>query len=68
MAVIGAWLLLPPYMIDIAGLPDYSKTAAASLGMLFGTLFLDSIRSWHSVHAGSTYQCYCGASPAFPLT
>jgi hypothetical protein len=38
-AIMGAWLLLPPYMIDIAGLPDYSRATAASLGMIFGTLF-----------------------------
>ena len=36
--MIGAWLLLPPYAIAIAGLPDYSKTMAASLGVVLGTL------------------------------
>ena len=38
IAVIGGWLLLPPYQLDIAGLPDYSKTMAASLGLMLGTL------------------------------
>jgi tetratricopeptide (TPR) repeat protein len=37
IAVIGAWLLLPPITLDIAGLPDYSKNAAASVGMMLGT-------------------------------
>ena len=36
-ALIGAWLLLPPYGIPISGLPDYSKNMAAA-GMLLGTL------------------------------
>ena len=39
MAVIGAWLLLPPSRISLAGLPDYSKVSAASLGLVFGTMF-----------------------------
>ena len=34
IGVIGAWLLLPPYTLDIKGLPDFSKTSAASLGVL----------------------------------
>jgi hypothetical protein len=38
IAVIGAWLALPPYVLPIAGLPDYSKNTAASVGMLLGTL------------------------------
>ncbi len=38
VAVIGAWLLLPPYALSIEGLPDYSKTSAASVGLLAGTL------------------------------
>jgi hypothetical protein len=36
--VIGAWLLLPPYILPIAGLPDYSKNTAASIGIMLGTL------------------------------
>ena len=36
--MIGAWLLLPPYTLAIAGLPDYSKNTAATLGMMLGTL------------------------------
>ena len=38
-AVIGAWLLLPPYAISVSNFPDYSRITAASLGMIFGTLF-----------------------------
>ena len=38
-ALIAAWLLLPPLGIDIPGLPDFTKLSAASLGVLFGTLF-----------------------------
>ena len=38
-ALITTWLLLPPYGIDIPGLPDFTKISAASLGMLLGTLF-----------------------------
>ena len=37
-AVVGAWLILPPYSLSVSGLPDYSKNLAASLGMLAGTL------------------------------
>src|ERR1019366_3359931 len=39
-AVIGAWLLLPPYSIPISGFPDYSKNAAATVAMALGTLLL----------------------------
>ena len=38
IAVIGAWLLLPPYTLAISSLPDYSKSTAAIFGMLLGTL------------------------------
>ena len=43
-AVIGAWLLLPPFGLAISGLPDYSKTTAATLGVLLGTLIFDPDR------------------------
>ena len=36
--MVGAWLLLPPYTLDISGLPDYSKSMAAVLGVMLGTL------------------------------
>jgi hypothetical protein len=39
IAVIGAWLLLPPYQFSMSNFPDYSKVTAASLGLVFGTLF-----------------------------
>ena len=38
-AVIGAWLILPPYSMPMAGLPDYSKSTAAVFGVLLGTFF-----------------------------
>ena len=38
IAVIGAWLILPPYTIQIANLPDFSKNMAATVGMLLSTL------------------------------
>ena len=37
-AIIGAWLILPPYALPIAGLPDYSKISAAALGVTLGTM------------------------------
>ena len=39
VAVIGAWLVLPPYVIPISSFPDFSKNTAATIGMLLGTLF-----------------------------
>ena len=65
IAVIGGWLLLPPYRIAVSNFPDYSKITAASLGMMFGTLFFGSITSSHSVHGGSTCPCYFGVSAAW---
>ena len=41
IAVIGAWLLLPPYTLAISNLPDYSKTTAATVGVLLATLIFD---------------------------
>ena len=38
IAVIGSWLLLPPYGLALSGLPDYSKVTAASGGVMLGTL------------------------------
>ena len=37
-SVIGAWLFLPPYSLGIAGLPDYSKSTAATIGLALATL------------------------------
>jgi hypothetical protein len=37
IAVIGAWLLLPPVGIAIAGLPDYTKSTAATVSIMLGT-------------------------------
>jgi tetratricopeptide (TPR) repeat protein len=44
VGVIGAWLFLPPYKLSINGLPDFSKTAAASVGLLLATLIFSSDR------------------------
>jgi tetratricopeptide (TPR) repeat protein len=41
IAVIGAWLALPPVNLPITGLPDYSKNTAATLGMMLGMLLFD---------------------------
>ncbi len=41
IAVIGAWLALPPYRLDISGLPDYSKGTAATVGMMLGMFLFD---------------------------
>ena len=38
VAVVGAWLLLPPYTIRISSFPDYSKNMAATIAMVLGTL------------------------------
>ena len=38
VAVVGAWLILPPYSIVIAELPDYSKNTAAAFSVLLSTL------------------------------
>ena len=38
VAVIGAWLFLPPYKLPISGLPDYSRNTAIAIGMMMGTL------------------------------
>jgi tetratricopeptide (TPR) repeat protein len=43
-AVVGAWLLLPPYSLPISGLPDYSKSVAATIGLVIGTLLFDPRR------------------------
>ncbi len=43
-AAVGAWLLLPPYRLDIAGLPDYSKNMAAGVGMTLGLFIFDPQR------------------------
>jgi tetratricopeptide (TPR) repeat protein len=42
--VIGAWLLLPPYVIPISGLPDYTRSMASSAGVLLATVLFASDR------------------------
>jgi tetratricopeptide (TPR) repeat protein len=39
VAVVGAWLVLPPVAIGIAGLPDISKSSVTTAGIMMGTLF-----------------------------
>jgi tetratricopeptide (TPR) repeat protein len=41
VAELGAWLLLPPIGLLLPGLPDYSKTTAAVVGIVLGTLFFN---------------------------
>jgi tetratricopeptide (TPR) repeat protein len=66
VAVIGAWLILPPYTIPIAGLPDYSKITAASIGMLLATAFLAPHRlltfrpRWYDLPMLGF--CFCGVA------
>ena len=40
-AFVGAWLFLPMVGIPIAGLPDYTKMSATSLGILLGVAIFD---------------------------
>ena len=38
IALIGGWLTLPPISLYFSGLPDYSKTTAATISIVLGTL------------------------------
>ena len=38
IGIVGAWLFLPPSGIPLSGLPDYTKSAAFSYGIMLGTL------------------------------
>ena len=64
IAVIGAWLLLPPYQIPVSNFPDYSKNTAATLGMILGTLFFGPDRilafrpRWFDLPM--LVWCFCG--------
>ena len=40
-ALVGAWLFLPPSGMAIAGLPDFTKMTAATIGIMLGTLIFD---------------------------
>ena len=42
--VIAAWLLLPPIGIDLPGIPDYNKAAAATIGIALATLIFEAQR------------------------
>ena len=44
IAVIGSTILLPPYLLSIPSLPDYSKATAASIGLLLSLFIFDSNR------------------------
>lgn len=63
-AVIGAWLLLPPFTVAISGLPDYSKSTAAVFGVLLSTLifypnrFLTFRPRWFDLP--TLLWCFCG--------
>jgi hypothetical protein len=43
-AAIAGWLLLPPTGISLPGIPDYTKTSAVVLGLLFGTILFQPAR------------------------
>jgi len=43
-ASVAAWLLLPPIAIVLPGLPDYTKTGAAVLGILLATIVFEPAR------------------------
>jgi tetratricopeptide (TPR) repeat protein len=44
IGMIGAWILLPPAVIPLAGLPDYNKAMAATSGIIIGTLIFEPNR------------------------
>jgi tetratricopeptide (TPR) repeat protein len=37
-ALVGGWLIMPPMTLYFAGMPDYTKTTAATVGIVLGTL------------------------------
>jgi hypothetical protein len=39
--VIAAWLLLPPIGLDLPGIPNYDKAAAATIGIVLATLIFE---------------------------
>lgn len=43
-ASIAAWLLLPPIGLDLPGIPNYDKAAAATLGIILATLIFEPRR------------------------
>jgi tetratricopeptide (TPR) repeat protein len=65
-AVIGAWLLLPPYVLVISSLPDYSKSTAAILGLLLGTLIFypDRLLTFRArwFDLPMLLWCFCGVA------
>ncbi len=68
IAVVGAWLLLPPYSFVINGLPDYTKSVAATLGVVLGTLLfapdrlLSFVPRWFDLPMLG--WCFCGIPSA----
>jgi hypothetical protein len=42
MGIIGGWLFLPPLVIPITALPDYSKITAVTFGVLLGTAIFNA--------------------------
>jgi tetratricopeptide (TPR) repeat protein len=69
-AVIGAWLLLPPFSISISSFPDYSRITAASVGLIFGTLFfgLNNIISFRPRWFDVPMLLWCLAGSAASLS
>ena len=68
IAVVGAWLLLPPYSFGINGLPDYTKSVAAILGVVLGTLLfaperlMSFVPRWYDLPMLA--WCFCGIPSA----
>ncbi len=44
VAAVGCWLFMPQYSIPIAGLPDYSKVTALSIGLMVATMLFEPKR------------------------
>lgn len=61
IGIIGAWLFLPPTTISIAGLPDYGKGSAFSIGILLGTLMFmpDRVLQFRPHWLDLAMLCFC---------
>ena len=43
-SIIVGWLMLPPFTLQIGGLPDFSKVTASAISIVIGTLFFGADR------------------------
>lgn len=68
-AVVGGWLFLPPIGIVISGLPDFTKTVAAGIGILLATAIFEPVRffrfrpQWYDIPI--VLFCICPIGSAF---